>query len=63
MRGYCESCGEEVESQVCPYDGADECPRCGDDVHPGIHVENMNDEDEDDGPSGFDEWLNEHNKG
>ena len=40
MRGYCESCAEEVESERDQYTGADECPNCQDDVHPGVHIEN-----------------------
>ena len=58
MKGYCESCAEEVESVVGDQ-LSDECPQCGDDVHPGLHIEQDEDgdvlvfEDEAD----FDEWL------
>ena len=52
MRGFCESCACEVTSVFDEY-GADVCPVCEDDVHPGFAVEvdeEFTDED-------FDEWL------
>ena len=54
MRGYCESCQQEVDSEL-DTQGGDVCPHCEDDVHPGVHVEETVE------PNGtdfeFDEWL------
>jgi len=62
MRGYCESCAEEVDSVVDEQAG-DVCPHCGDDVHPGVHVEGDigwvcgTPEEEEYADVDFDEWL------
>ena len=58
MRGYCETCTEVVTAvDVDPEDGYDDtCPNCGDDVHPGVHVEGEPDEYVED-EADFDEWL------
>jgi len=57
MIGYCETCTQVVDS-VDEAHGADVCPNCGDDVHPGFHVED--DEVVDDyiaDEMAFDQWL------
>ena len=56
MRGYCESCAEVVNS-VDEAHGAEVCPNCGDDVHPGVHVEELYAEDEAQPDFDFDQWL------
>ena len=55
MRGYCESCAQEVESER-DMQGADVCPICEDDVHPGVHVEAAH-TFEGELDVDFDEWL------
>ena len=61
MRGFCESCSTVVES-VPDDQGGDVCPTCGDDVHPGVHVEGgwecgTPDDGDEYTEADFDEWL------
>ena len=58
MRGYCETCTKVVDAvDVDPEDGYDDtCPNCGDDVHPGVHIEGDEPTDEFTDED-FDEWL------
>ena len=55
MRGYCETCAQVVDSERAW--GADVCPTCGDDVHPGVHIEEVHGIDPPEDDFDFDEWL------
>ena len=55
MTGYCETCTQEVDSVRDEQDG-DVCPQCGDDVHPGFHVDDE-EYDEDEAEFEFSSWL------
>ena len=59
MRGYCETCTKEVTAvDLDPEDGIDDaCPNCGDDVHPGVHIEDYYMGPDDDGEYDIDQWL------
>ena len=56
MRGYCETCTQVVDS-VDEAHGADVCPTCGDDVHPGFSIDGGNAYEEDDAEYDVDQWL------
>ena len=56
MRGYCETCRQEVDSEP-DMQGGDVCPTCEDDVHPGVHVDGGWECGTEDEEYDVDQWL------